>query len=485
MPDALIETFARLVSVPQFRLDEWAWAGLGLAMVIGAVWWHLAAASWPKSTERRRGRLLTTLLACCIAASFATPDLVTYLLALEGVGLVMLFLIGTWCPATAAIYFTAQMFGLAFFLVGAADAHFAGGGVTFGPGTSFLLLGLAVKAGMIGGHLWIPVVYSRVPVLFGALPSTLALCVPIVGLVRFVESPPPIVVWVGLATALYGAIRAMQSTDLRLWSAYAAISWTGGMVLAWSGCPSTMGAQAVLLIIGAHACAKTAMLAVLAAADRQRENSPQTIAGPDPLPSDDAQTIVWRSLQKAIVGCFSKSGGLLSLAAFTSIAGLPPSVEFMAKQQVTEGFSGSAGLYLFGWAGALSVGYALRGLWFLRQNSVTPVDLPRPLALSLIAFIFAGDQWLRLGSWWLEFPTMAVSRLQGCDKAIVALTIGPLIVMLLSRLGNATASRPRAIITAIAVWTQRSADFFGEAHLGRFRLHLMIALATGLAFLFF
>lgn len=505
-----LESLVLLAPVPRFAFDEWTWAGLGLAGLLGAVWWHLAGATLPDPAARRRARLLTTGLAGCIAAAFATSDLVTYLLALESVGLMMALLIATWCPRTAVLYFTVQMGGVAFVLVGAAAGHFAGNATASGMGAACMLLGMGIKTGMIGAHRWLPAVYAQVPLRVGALPSTLAMCVPFVGLVRFIDAPPPIAAWLGLATVAFGSVQAIRASDPRSWAAYAAMSWSGSLMLAWGGLPAATGTRVILWLIGAHACAKTAFLALLAIKENGgRQTAIQTGAtgeSPDPAPLPD-----WRRLGSGLVAGLSSSGGLLALAALASMAGLPPTVESGAKQRLVEGLADHASVHLFAWAGILSVGYALRGGLLLGGGTDpatrSPGQLPWSLTVLLLAGIFGWDQWLDLGPWWSDLNSMGCPRLASWEKATVAIPAGLLLAIgiwyfqnqgtdPIDRTADVTGRPPETPVSQGATgptgsngvdvpgrWLGEAAAVVGAAHVGHFRQQLMAALAAGLLIL--
>lgn len=125
---------------------------------------------------------------------------------------------------------------------------------------------------------------------------------------------------VGLATAVYGAYQALRQRDLKALLAYSTVSQLGTMVaLVGVGTSSALAAAALLVI--AHALFKATLFMLVGIVDRE--------AGSRDL---DELSGLWRAMPI--------TAGLTGLAAM-SMAGVPPLVGFVAKEEAFYSFIGT------------------------------------------------------------------------------------------------------------------------------------------------
>lgn len=95
---------------------------------------------------------------------------------------------------------------------------------------TWLWLGFAVKAGILGVHQWLPPVHSDAPAPISALLSGFSVTLGIWGLMRVVPGyTPALVIW-GIAGVFYGGLKAWGQRDVKRLLAYSTISHTGLML---------------------------------------------------------------------------------------------------------------------------------------------------------------------------------------------------------------------------------------------------------------
>lgn len=141
---------------------------------------------------------------------------------------------------------------------------------------------------------------------------------------------------VGLATAVFGAFVALRQHDLKALLAYSTVSQLG-LIVALVGVGTTASLGAAALLTAAHALFKATLFMLVGIIDRE--------AG-----SRDLRRLsgLWRAMPV--------TAALTALAAM-SMAGVPPLVGFVAKEELFNAFIGTSGAEWTGsstWAGPVA-----------------------------------------------------------------------------------------------------------------------------------
>jgi len=147
----------------------------------------------------------------------------------------------------------------------------------------------------------------------------------------------------GLATAVFGAYQALRQRDLKSLLAYSTVSQLGTMV-ALVGVGTSSALAAAALLVAAHALFKATLFMLVGIVDRE--------AGSRDL---NQLSGLWRAMPI--------TAGLTGLAAM-SMAGIPPLVGFVAKEEAFYSFldvSQSSWAQGQQWAGVLAVTIAVVG----------------------------------------------------------------------------------------------------------------------------
>ena len=172
----------------------------------------------------------------------------------------------------------------AFFLLGGFALMHAATGTTLltslravGPddATVFLLLtiGLLIKAGAVGVHVWLPGAYAEADDLVSALLSAVVSKASMFGLLlgaylairsEVALNVAHIVGWIGMLTALVGAMLAVGQDDLKRMLAYSSMSQLGYIITAIA-LMSHLGWVAALYLIANHLMVKGILFLVAAA----------------------------------------------------------------------------------------------------------------------------------------------------------------------------------------------------------------------------
>lgn len=148
---------------------------------------------------------------------------------------------------------------------------------------------------------------------------------------------------VGLATAVFGAFQALRQRDLKALLAYSTVSQLGTMV-ALVGVGTSAALAAAALLVAAHALFKATLFMLVGIVDRE--------AGSRDL---DELSGLWRAMPI--------TAGLTGLAAM-SMAGVPPLVGFVAKEEAFYSFlDTSQASWTQGqqWTGAVAAAIAVIG----------------------------------------------------------------------------------------------------------------------------
>ena len=181
---------------------------------------------------------------------------------------------------------------------------------------ALLLVGLLTKAGVFASGLWLPRTHAEAPAEVSALLSGAVVAGGLCPLLRFSQALPmlqPLLLWLGLASALLGVLYALAESDLKRLLAWSTVSQVGLVILD----PGVGGSYAL-----AHGLAKAGLFLV-AGKQANRDLRSWRLA---PLP--------WHQAVPLWLGALS-------------IAGAPPLLGFWAKQDLSRSLSGPASSLLF------------------------------------------------------------------------------------------------------------------------------------------
>lgn len=181
----------------------------------------------------------------------------------------------------------------------------------------------------------------------------------------------PLVIGVGVATMIVGGYRALRQHDLKLLLAYGTVSQLGFLVVLFGAGTETATHAGVTLLL-AHAAFKATLFMVVGVIDHQ------------------AHTRDLRRLSG--LGRRLPGTATIAVAASLSMAGLPPLLGFIAKEEAFESFAGGelgamgpvalAGIVL---GSILTAAYTARFVWGAfaskpreRVRDAVGADVPRP-----------------------------------------------------------------------------------------------------------
>lgn len=481
-------------------IDAWSVHGAALGLVMAAVLWHASRHACPEPRERRIYRGSGLALAAAVAAATAASAWPGRLAFMEGASLCLYLLIRRRHAALARVYLLVQMAGVAFLLVAAGAEHQRPGAATMGWAFPFLLLGLGLKLGLAGLHAWLPAVYDGVPVAFGALPSTLALTLPVAMLGRLLAEPHPVVAWAGLITALTGAMGAVLAPTLGRWAAGAAMSWTGGLLyaLGTGGAGATVGAQSWL---GSHLCAKAALLLLAVAGSPEGRSATGDSPSGEPFRqpghagigstranNEPMLTVAGRAARPLLLsrrfrawmrgGC-RQGSGWVALGAIMAVAGVPPTLEGLVKARLTGAAEAGIPFWWLSLWNALGVAYAGRAMLLLHRQVRQLPRLPAWLGALLLTGLLAWDLVLGLGDGLLGLPWTAVSRWSGWSKLVWMLPLGWAVLAVIDRLAARVARdlgfpHGSVAIDGMTEGMRTVSGLVGRFHIGNFRFHLLV-----------
>lgn len=248
-------------------------------------------------------------------------------------------------------------------------------------GLVFTLAGMSFKMGVAPFHMWLPDVYhgaSAPTTLFiSAAPkvAALALLLRVLadGLPALFDDWQEMLMVMAVASLLVGNITAIAQTNLKRMLAYSAIAHSGFVLLAlFVG--GALGASAVTFYIAAYALMSVGGFGVVSLlAQRHRENAELA----------DLRGMAARN--KPIAAAV--------LTLMLSLAGIPPTVGFVAKLTVLEAVVQVGAVWLAVFAVLLSlVGafYYLRVIWLMffedAQENAAPIILP-PRAVACLFIV--------------------------------------------------------------------------------------------------
>ncbi|NLN74682.1 MAG: NADH-quinone oxidoreductase subunit M [Armatimonadetes bacterium] len=377
--------------VPQFGLSyHLALDGLNLLLVLltGLLAMVAVACSW-QEIQHQAGlfHLALLTLVTAILGAFLAFDLLLFFFFWEAMLIPMYFLIAIWGHENrryAAIkFFLFTFIGGLFILISVLGLYVYAGkgsfdydaliGTAMPAGAAMLLMlglifGFAVKLPAIPVHTWLPDAHTEAPTAGSVILAGLLLKTGAYGILRFAiplfpeasRTIAPILMALGAAGVLYGAILAYAQSDLKRMVAYTSVSHMGFVLLGiYAG--NAIAIRGAVLVIVCHGLA-TGALFVIAGAVQQRTGTRELsrLGG------------LWEVTPKL--------GGFTLFFALAAL-GLPGLGNFVAEFLVLLGtFAASPPLAVIAALGLIaSVVYALwlvqRSMFGLNVNELKPADL--------------------------------------------------------------------------------------------------------------
>ena len=250
-------------------------------------------------------------------------------------------------------------------------------GLTFG--IVFILVGLAFKISAVPFHMWAPDVYQGSPtsvtLFFALVPKIAATCVFIrflyVPFINMVDQWQMIIVFISIASMIFGAIAAIGQKNLKRLIAYSSIGHMG-YSLAGIAVGTTEGAQSSIIYITIYIIMNLALFCCLLMLRRNKEyyENIEDLSG------------------------LSKNHPILSiclLAILFSLAGIPPLAGFFAKFYIFMAVIQQS-MYFLAIVGLLST--VVASFYYLRiikiiyfDTSKEKYDVNHSLGLKLSLFI--------------------------------------------------------------------------------------------------
>jgi formate hydrogenlyase subunit 3/multisubunit Na+/H+ antiporter MnhD subunit len=205
-----------------------------------------------------------------------------------------------------------------------------------------LLIGFGTKAGLVPFHPWVADAHAEAPAVMSAFLSSVIIKVPFVGMLRVwsvfaprVPALDQLLLWLGCATMVVGALLAVSQDDLKRMHAYSSVSQVG-YIAAAMGLGPPLGTYAAVFFIVSHALTKGLLFLTTGA-------------------------VVFATREIRSLGAL---GGLrrrmpltaaCALVGALSLAGMPPFSGFVAKAQVVLAAAEGKAWVVFGIAVAVSL----------------------------------------------------------------------------------------------------------------------------------
>ena len=351
----------------RLQLDPLASPLLVLAALVSAA---VLVEGWGRDPDKPF-LLLLLLLQGGIHSAIVASDLISIYVAQEVVGISTFLLLvqGNRAPQLwiGLRYLLIGNSVMLLYLLGAALVYREQGSFALvgleqssGIALALLLVALFTKAEVFISGLWLPRTNAVAPAAVSALISGGVVCAGLAPLLRIaaaVESVGPLLRWIGLASALLGLIFALAERRVARLLAWSTISQMGMVLLV----PAAGGLYAL-----AHGVAKAALFLVC-------ERLPAVS-----LDAWRTQELPWRH-------------GAPLLLASLSIAGAPPLLGFLAKEQLSAGLAGpQAGLLPIAVL-LLSVGTAAvyARLWRLPHNAAMVAEEGQPASSGALLLVAA------------------------------------------------------------------------------------------------
>ncbi|MFS2074126.1 Na+/H+ antiporter subunit A [Curtobacterium sp. CT11-133] len=234
-----------------------------------------------------------------------------------------------------------------------------------------VLLGALTKSAIVPFHFWLPAAMAAPTPVSAYLHAAAMVKAGIYLVARLAPAFALLGGWretitvLGVLGMLIGGYRALRQTDIKLLLAYGTVAQLGFLVLAagWGAPEAALGGVALLV---AHAAFKSTLFLVVGAIDH--------VTGTRDLArlSGLGRRMPWLTV--------------VAVLALLSMAGIPPTIGFVAKEAVLTGFIDSLHGPDAGWAwfalvgvtigSVLTVAYSLRFLWgaFARKPGVPDTE---------------------------------------------------------------------------------------------------------------
>lgn len=331
---------------------------------------------------------LALFQAAAIAVLFSA-DFVNFFIFWELVALSLYFLIRTNEPDVAHRYFVIQFLGASVLFAGIMGYFYLTGNLAVAEVPSSMrplfIIGIGVKAALLGLHFWLPDAHTKAPSPISALLSGITVKLGIYGFIRLTPEVE-VLLYLGLVMAVYGGIYALLQHDAKTILAYSTISQLG-YIIAAIGVGGYTAAQSHTL---SHALFKGLLFLAVGAAGYR---------------------LGTRDLLK--MGGLAKTMPLTTMAATVAalaIAGIPPFNGYVSKQLIKEALSPQGSLiYILTVADYITVIYIAKLLYygfyrarpdlshkptqqgagkskkFARREQITEVPLPMSAALLILA----------------------------------------------------------------------------------------------------
>ncbi|MFW5995884.1 MAG: proton-conducting transporter membrane subunit [Halanaerobiaceae bacterium] len=316
-------------------------AGTGLIVVLVT-----AVAAWREVRYRGLYFLLLMVFGFSFLLTVLAGNWLLFVVGWELVTLTTSILL-LWDDRRAALqYFVLQFIGSTLLLYVVLLAMSRGYSVPASVGETWLqnlfVLGLGMKSAFLGFHFWLPAIYSRASTRFGALSSGLVAKLGFVMLLRLIPGENLLLFYGGLVMIFYGGIRALRSSDFKIFLAYSSISQLGYIALA-TGSGGVVARTGATVFIVAHALAKPGLF----------------LAGESWI-KDKGETCFFRFRVDFVSHFFEIFTVIVSLA---SMAGIPFLLGYTGKVLVKKAAGDGLllSLLLYG-TGLLTVMYSLRFL---------------------------------------------------------------------------------------------------------------------------
>lgn len=249
-----------------------------------------------------------------------------------------------------------------------------------------LLIGFAIKMGLAGVHLWLPLTHAEAPTPFSAVLSPLIIGLGGYGVLRILKPLIPtneflmiILIW-GIASIVYGGIGALVEDDIKRILAYSSISHMGYLTLALSIHDYVLSNAAFSYHYLAHAYSKALLF----------------------LASGVLIYVLNIRNIKLVSGVLRtcKLCGIAFIIGFLSLAGLPPFAGFISKLLIISSILRSATylgteFYILSIVASIttvfSLAYGVRVIKYVvfgtPKPEVSGFELPLTMSLSLIIII--------------------------------------------------------------------------------------------------
>ncbi|MDK2931853.1 MAG: hypothetical protein PWR07_1984 [Bacillota bacterium] len=220
-----------------FRVDA-----LAIVMAVLAGYLTLSAGlfagGYLTGGARSQGRFrawLTAFVGACLGVVLSA-DWLTFLVFWELLTLVVYSLLCYSDKKAALRYCAVQVAGAGVLSVGIARLYVETGSLVMGPVPGhlapFFVVGIGVKAGLLGLHFWLPDVHSKAPAPVSSLLSGYVVKLGAYALIRISAGSDGFILWVGGLMALYGVVFALLQHDAKRLLAYHTVSQVGYIVAA-------------------------------------------------------------------------------------------------------------------------------------------------------------------------------------------------------------------------------------------------------------